>query len=83
MEKLTLQILIVMSSTHLMVLCRTETGRRCLSADRRLAGIKLIAWRSKPFFEGTYLKFFLDVMNAGDTLKLSLGADKVVIKGLC
>ena len=32
------------------------------------------------FFEGTYLgQSFLDVLNAGDTLKLSLGKDKGVV----
>jgi hypothetical protein len=49
---------------------------------------KIIGWQElnlQPgdvnlFFEGTYLgQSFLDVLNAGDTLKLSLGKDKGVI----
>jgi uncharacterized protein (TIGR02231 family) len=44
--------------------------------------LNLLPGESNLFFEGTYLgNSLLDVMNAGDTLKLSLGKDKgVVIK---
>jgi hypothetical protein len=42
--------------------------------------LNLLPGESNLFFEGTYLgNSFLDVMNAGDTLKLSLGKDKGVV----
>jgi hypothetical protein len=42
--------------------------------------LNLLPGEANLFFEGTYLgNSFLDVMNAGDTLKLSLGIDKGVV----